>query len=453
VLLPLVITFVVPSYAASTGKVGFDYSECLFGPLKTLQVSVARINRNSGTVECNGADSAQPQQPFTWEWGDRLRSSGFFPQTHLYKDRRRNYIVTVTSHYPDGRSDTAQVPVRFVPLSPLLTRVGLPGDNRVIVPSQMPQLRPSRAPYNVSPNLTVFDDSFFQAYTRETIEYVLTVAAAIQMDLANNNVCKTDGRFEQVLLRDPTCGGMYSLWYTDPVCLGVGDYGFKGEIQWSSFFHEMGHNVTLNSPAKFHWGFRQDGPANTIYSEVMAQIFQHATAYELVNYRDKYGISRDLAFDIARSARASMYIVRRSYEDYQRNGCHFCSWNDSKTEYDDTFNTFMTIAYKFFEHAEKDQRGYRQPVKRLMAFMQRFNPEWEKGFSARSNSPQAERFRATLASAALSYAFNRDLRQEFRELLFPIDDAVFRELIASGATEKGNAAKQNAAANPPSAHR
>ena len=37
-----------------------------------------------------------------------------------------------------------------------------------------------------------------------------------------------------------------------------------------------------------------DGNANAIYSESMAQIFQHATGYEIVNNYDYYGLSEDL---------------------------------------------------------------------------------------------------------------------------------------------------------------
>lgn len=366
------------------------------------------------------------------------------------RNPHRNYIVKVTSHYPDGRTDTNEVLVCFRRATLPIGQEKIRRDVRVTIPTEKPRLRAVRAPYGVSRNLTVFDDSFFQTCARETGEYVLTLAASIQMDLANNDVCKTEGQFEQVLLRDPTTGGMYSVWYTDPVCFGVGDSAFKGDIQWSSFFHEMGHNVTLNSPAQFHWGFKQDGPANTIYSETMAQIFQHATAYEILNNRQRYEISDDLALDIARSARASMSIVRRSYENYRRNGCLFCSWNDEKTKHDDTFDTFMTIAYKFFEHAEKNQRGYRLPTKRLMAFLQQFNPAWEKSFSARSNSQQAERFRATLACAALSHSFEQDLRPEFRELRFPIDDEVYKELIA---VKKGVLAGQDASADANKPHR
>jgi len=427
----LLILLTFFSGKAFSQKMEFNYYDCLFGETGTLCVSVARIDRESGVIECNGGDTAQPAKPFSWDWGDGFRSRGFFPQTHQYRDRQRNYLVRVTSHYQNGGTDSAETIVCFHPFSPPSRRIALPGDVRVSIPRKKPGLQPVRAPYIPSPSLTVFDDSFFQICSRESAEYLLTITAAIQLDLANNNVCKTNGRFEQALLRDPASGGMYSIWYTEPIGLGAGDYAFKGDLQWSSLFHEMGHNVTLNSPAGYHWGFRQDGPANTIYSETMAQIFQHATAYELLNDSEKYGIGGDWAFDIARSARASMQIVRRSYANYRKNGCHFCSWNDKNTKNDETFDTFMTIAFKFFEHAERNRKGYRTPVKRIMEFMQRFNPEWEAGFSARKNNPRAEQFRATLSVAALSYAFNQDLRKEFLELRFPVDDDLFLKLLTA----------------------
>ena len=432
-LLPLVTAALL--CRACFGKDVFSYSECLFGRAKTLRVAASRLDPLTSSVEFDGVDTAGPSQPFEWDFGDGTTDTGWFPQQHFYEDSRRNYVVKVTAHYPDGESDAVQVAVRLGQLSLAADRPSLPRHVRVVVPQEKPPLQAVRAPYAVSPTLAGFDDSFFEACTRETVEYVLTQAAAIQLDLANNDVCGGDGRFEQALLRDAGFAGMYSIWYTDPVCFGVGDYGFKGEIKWSSFFHEMGHNVTLNSPAKFHWGFRQDGPANAVYSETMAQIFQHATAHELVNHAEKYGISEELALDIAESATDSMAVVRRSYESYRKNGSVFCSWNDAETEPDDAFDTFMTIAFKFFEHAERDGTGYREPVKRLMTFLQQFNPEWEKSFSARKNSPQAEQFRATLAAAALSRAFENDLREEFRDLLFPIDDETFERLMAPVAAK------------------
>jgi len=423
------LVLVAPLCTASQALERFNYTDCLFGGPKPLHVELIGIDRESGVVECNGFDPGQPLEPFAWDWGDGTSSSGFFPQAHVYENRERNYVIQVTAHYRDGTRDTAEVLVPFGPLILPPGRPALPDNIRVSAPHNLPVLHVVRAPYGLPLNRVGFADTEFQASTRETVEYVLTQAAAIQVGFANDNVCKTDGRFDQVLLLDPEIEGMYSLWYTDPMGIKMGGHPFTGEVPWSSIFHEMGHNATLNSPTPFHWGFKQDGPANTIYSETMAQIFQHATAYELVNDKHKYGISDELALDIAQSARKTMEVVRRSYESYRNSGCRYSSWNDASTEHDDTFDTFMTIAHTFFEHAERDGMGYREPLRRLMAFLQRFNPEWEQRFSARENSPDAERFRATLMAAALSHAFKSDLRPEFRELNFPIDDAIFEGLV------------------------
>jgi hypothetical protein len=51
------------------------------------------------------------------------------------------------------------------------------------------------------------------------------------------------------------------------------------------------------------------------------------------------------------------------YEGYTRDGMPFASWNDPSTTNDETFGTFMTLAYRFCWHAEDSRRGYREPVK------------------------------------------------------------------------------------------
>ena len=222
---------------------------------------------------------------------------------------------------------------------------------------------------------------------------------------------------------------MYALWYTEPVCFAVGGDGLSRTVQWSSFLHEMGHNFTLNSPARYHYGGKIDGCANAILSETLAQIFQHATAYELVNGDKRSGLGRDIAWDIASSARASILAVRRAHERYIQSRCPFASWNDPKTPQDETFDTFMTLAYKFFVHAEKAKQGYRSPVKRMMALLQRFDADMERQYDAKHNTGQAAAFRSTLLVAALSHAFKTDLRNEFRELRFPLQDATFQRLL------------------------
>jgi hypothetical protein len=402
----------------------FNFKKYLFGPPSTLWTNVQSIDTSTGEVTVNGGDSKQPTTPFTFEWGDGTSINDWFPQSHIYQDKTRNYVVIVTSHYTDGTTDQAEAVVRFT--SPKITPISLPPDISVTVPDHMITLQ-SRL-YGLPSNLTYFDDSFFTTIPRSTIEYVLTVAALIQKDFVNGSVFLFDSKFEQVMLRDPSFNGMYSLWFTSPVSFGVGDYGFQGIIQWSSFIHEMGHNFTLNTPSNYYYGGKIDGNANAIYSESMAQIFQHATAYEIVNNSDYYGLSEDLTEDIKQSAISSIKIVRNAYENYLNAGKPFSSWNDQNTPVDETFNTFMTIAYKFFEHAENDGLGYKVPLKRMLSLLQTFDQNLAIQYDQLNNTPAAATFRSTLMVTALSYAFSKDLREEFKSLNFPIDDQLYSEL-------------------------
>ena len=291
--------------------------------------------------------------------------------------------------------------------------------------------------YGTPSSLTTFNDSSFTSIPRSTVEYVLSIAASIQKDFANDNVYSVNGGFNQVVLSDPNANGMYSLWYTSPVAFGAGNYAFQGTPQWSSFFHEMGHNMTLNSPANFHYGGNTDGCAAAIYSEAMAQIFQHATAYCLINDYQTYGLNEGLVMDIENSALNSMQIVKNSYEAYLANGKYFASYNDPSTAEDETFDTFMTIAYKFCEHAETSTLGYRTSLKRMMTLLQLFDADMAAKYDSNNNSEAAATFRSTLMVTALSYAFEQDLRPEFRDLNFPIDDQEYDILYQEASSVPG----------------
>jgi len=402
----------------------FDFKQQLFGSPSTLSASVQEINTATGHVLITGGDSECPTIPFTFNWGDGTVDEGWFPKEHTYADAARNYVVKVTAHYSGGGTNLAETVARFAP--PDIDPVALPSELAVTIPSHPVSL--SSRLYTLPNNLTYFGDSFFDVFPRASIEYVSTIAAWIQYEFANGNVFLVNNSFNQVLLRDPTAGGMYSLWFTNPVSFASGDYGFHGTLEYSSFFHEMGHNMTLNSPADYYYGGKIDGCANAIFSESMAQIFQHATAYEILNSYEKYGLSDDLMAEIKQSAISSIQVLRNAYEGYLRSGMNFRSWNDPSTTEDDTFGTFMTIAYKFCAHAEQAEQGYRTPVKRMMKLLQSFDATLEEQYDQHNNTAQADGFRATLMVTALSYAFSTDLRAEFRNLNFPINDVVYDAL-------------------------
>ncbi|MBI5838398.1 MAG: T9SS type A sorting domain-containing protein [Candidatus Eisenbacteria bacterium] len=411
----------------AAGEPAFNFSRYLFGEPATLSVMVVEKNEATGYALLNGVDTRPVTGPFTWNWGDGVVEPGWFPMTHTYEDVSRSYVCTVMASYVGGGTDSAQTVVRFAP--PSINPVPLPEETAVTIPGTVVELTSRMPGYGIPGDLQPFGDEFFTDVPRPTVEYVLSAAAAIQKDMVNGDVFLVDGGFRQVVLRDSDFGGMYSLWYTSPVSFAAGDWGFQGSIGWSSFLHEMGHNLTLNFPAGYYYGGKIDGCANAIYSETMAQIYQHATAYDLVNQGAAYGLSPDLVLDIRQNAIQTIQGVRNAYERYISTGMNFSSWNEPGSSDDETFDTFMTVAYKFCEHAENAGEGYREPAKRMMWLLAAFDGEMRDRYDQWNNTAEADTFRATLMVAAQSFAFGTDLRDEFRGLNFPVSDATYEELM------------------------
>ncbi|MBN1438443.1 MAG: hypothetical protein JW929_03455 [Anaerolineales bacterium] len=398
----------------------FSFKPYLSRTPAPLRAYVESINLDRKQVRINGADDNRPTKPFSFDWGDGKTDKSFFPAIHVYADASRNYIVRIESG-----AHTFSVSVVFVPVS--LSSAPLPDIVRVSIPDAAISLESRLYPIG---DYSYFDDSFFTRMSRRNIEYLLWIGAAIQFDLVNQDVFLVDGRFQQVVLRDPYAGGgMYSLWFTSPVALTSGDYGFTATPQYSSFFHEMGHNFTLNSPADYHYGGKIDGNANAIFSETMANIFAHATAFEILNHTGEYGIDPILALDIQNSAVSSIDVTRWGFYNYLARGKQFHSWDYPNTQPDDTVETFLTLAYVFCLHAEESDGGYRIPAQRMMRLLQKFNPAWQSLYSPHANSLQAESFRATLMVAAMSYGFAADLREEFRNLNFPVSDDYYASIM------------------------
>jgi len=408
----------------------FNYKKYLFDPPPTLSIIIASIDRNTGYVKIDGVDFGNISDPFMWEWGDGITENGWFPMEHTYAAVSQNYTLRVVANYIGGLKDTAEMFIRFVP--PSVVPITLSDTIAVHIPNNSTLLDTMGTRlYSPPPTLTFFNEIFFPIIPRPTLEYVLTASAEIQRDFVNNNLFLVYGKFEQYMFRDSTFNGGYSLWSTNPVAFGVGDVLMNMSIDYSSLFHEMGHNTTFNTPADFYYGGNTDGNAYAIYAESLAQIFQHSTGYEIVNNYDHYGLSEDLMIEIKQEVVRTIKFVRGKYDQYLIDGKPFASWNDPSTPENETFLTFMTIAYKFCEHAENSGQGYLLPTKRMMTLLQGFCQDWADRYDRLHNTAEADTFRSTLMVTALSYAFSTDLRSEFRDLNFPVDDQIYEELYNS----------------------
>lgn len=417
----------------------FDYKSDLFDPVATLLINVKSVDLKTGEVLVTAMDTRAPKDGLLYDWGDGCLERGYYHKTHRYKDKAKNYCLTVTAQYPTHKGEI-QALIRFVPV--VIKPLVLSGASSVEIPDHslqlLSRLQNHEGWHSVRGRLSYFDDSFFNLTSRATAEYILSVASGLFYDLFDGDVVKENGSFKQVLLRDPKFKLMYALWYARPVAIVSGNYGFGGVIQYSSFFHEIAHNYVLNFPTDYYYGDKIAGPGSGFFSETMSQIMQHVVAYEIVNHYDRYGLSEDVAFDIKRRAINTMRNIRQGYEKYKAQGMRFCSWNDQESGPSEMeSDTYMTIAYIFFVHAQNSGQDYLGSLKKMVAFLRAFNEDIMRKYDAGHDTTQASAFRATYMVAALSYVFCEDLRGEFRNLNFPIDDAAYIELLSRFERQKG----------------
>jgi hypothetical protein len=311
--------------------------------------------------------------------------------------------------------------VEFVPLTYTFSRrADIPF--RVTMPPGGATLTSTMSGYSPPGGISGFDDTEL-GNLRHPLEYALDVGAYLQADFCNQNLDLAVGNL-QVVLKQTAFQGAYSLWYTNPMALVCHpNYLLNGPPDVSSLYHEMGHNLSLNSPAQFRLGGKIDGDMNAIVSETLAQIFQHATAYVVLNHPTKYGIAEELVSTLRSKAVKAFGVTARAYRDFVDAGCPYSTYNAPGGD-DETFGTFMTVAFKFVEKAEAIG-DFRTPTKRMMALLQTFREADRVRYQEAPN----EAFRASLLVAALSYGFNLDLRAEFRAMNFPVSDAIYAELM------------------------
>lgn len=269
------------------------------------------------------------------------------------------------------------------------------------------------------------------SHKREAIEYALSVAYLVQADFCMDAWDKRAGE-SMVLLRQTHFFGCCSHWYTTPMSFSCHPLYFQGDIDFSSLFHEMGHNFTLNFPDQFRIGGKTDGPTNGIMSEFLANVFQHATVHEILAHPRQYGLSSHLGALVKRSGEMTLRTAKAGYDALSRDPGVYTTYDAPDTPMDEAMSTFLAAAFVFEQHAK--QRGeYRHTVRRLMTLLRHIQPEDVSPF----RDPHNEPFRASLMAAMQSYAHQEDMRQELRSLGFPVDDGIFERFMARGHFTEG----------------
>jgi len=413
----------------------FNYSAALAGEPLSANVTLA-----GSAVSVNGVDTDRPTTPFTFSWGDGATSQGFFPLTHTYLNTNQNYIITVTSHEATGLSYTYQVPVTFT--TPVVSQTLDTTLTPVVFPQSLATIHAIQGGFGLT---TAPGSANWQPFTNfgpdgeSTIEYVLSVAAnvAFRMDNSVENLHGAN-TFQIDIVDDTSTSGsqyLYTDWFATPIVIAAGQSALfispDNTPTWDLIFHEIGHAVDLNSPSQFPLGAAVTGPANAIVSETLGSILQFSIAYDLINNAQQYGIPPEISLQIQDNALGNLSNLVNSYQAYINTGMHYTSWNSTGAAglADPTFLTEQTLAYVFIQQAEQAGEGYVTPVSRMMHLLEQLNSNDVANYSPQADSPPAETYRSTLMIAALSYAFNEDLRPEFAALNFPISNTEYNDLI------------------------
>jgi hypothetical protein len=430
----LVLVLLAPLPGAAQSKPASCYSSLLSGAPPTLSAYVQSVNSN-GTVGVNGVDTAQPTTPFEFAWGDGDTTSGFFPQQHVYANATENYVVAITATENNGTSQKYSVPVFFI--SPNVTKKLFPGISFQI-PSSPVQFQ-SHWPGATPPtDVTEFPNSSFPLYSRTATTNILQAVSSIDYTFANRNSFLVNGQFSIDMLEITDFSGGASYWYTTPMSVGYGSSILNAPIAWYILLNEIGKDTTLNTPTRLTYGGNTNGAASEIYSETMGDIFSYASGCQLVSNASTYGLDPVVAVDIGNNMLSGAAALQQAYNNYVAAGAPFSSWNPGGGGPDPTLGTISALAWKFIQHAEQQGQGYQVPAQRMMNLLQLFNSSMLASYDPSENTESASTFRSTLMVTALSYAFSEDLRSEFQDLNFPIDNQTFEQLyeMATGGGAK-----------------
>jgi hypothetical protein len=442
----LILALACASYGAAQTKspetgTASCYSSLLSASPPTLSANIESQNNANGAVEVNGVDTAEPTTPFQFAWGDGATTSGFFPQQHIYSNTSQNYEITITATENNGSIQTVSIALFFV--EPGVTAKSL-AHIFFEIPSKTVTFGSHWTGSSPPTDVTEFPNSAFPVYSRADVTDTLKAVSSIDYTFANKNTFLINGVDKIYMLEVTDYGGGVSYWFTTAMSVGYGAPILNAPIGWFILFNEIGKDTTLNTPMSLTYGGNTDGNASEIYSETMGDVFSYASGCQLVSNPSTYGLSSLVALDIGNNMLTGAAALQQAYNNYVSAGAPFSSWNPYNGEPDPTLGTVSTLAWKFIEHAEQQDEGYEIPVQRMMRLLQLFDSSMLASYAPTENTEAAATFRSTLMVTALSYAFSLDLRNEFANLNFPIDNPTFEQLyeMATGGGAKVSPVKE-----------
>lgn len=392
-----------------------------------------------------------------WGWGDGAREEGWFPKPHQYTNAGM-YRIQVTAEGLFGRTER-EIFVTVPPSPPKLI-LGQPLINGLLVTVNGFVQGANKLTWNwgdgsaeetrwFPASHTYAQKGIYKinvhAFTGDgSLEKTILIAIPRQSELvtlkgkysgfydfprqffeesivpARQILCVTDGQYQSlkkmhngIAPYDFTKITYKSSVYgaTTPDGIVLGDAAFPGlnagNPRWEVMAHEQGHNF-FGGTSAFYYSLAAGYP-------FLQESFAVLSAF--YTYQDI--LERQKEFKIAPATVESLHYDFANGRSYQEDQYNLYVSQDAPFDIADTL-TSQALDYKMIVYGEK--HGWQNYTKFTKAFEDGMGSQFtfqDDGVSATEQS--------TYAIAALGVAFDKDFREEFKALNFPVDDGLYEE--------------------------
>ena len=316
-----------------------------------------------------------------WVWGDGQVEDRWFPASHVYA-RQGRYSVTVTSWQSDGRSTSRSV---IVPVGP---------------PVATSQLVTRNGTFS---GFQDFPDTFFQQ-SKVPSQDVLKVTDAQYLSLKKMHNGISPYGFCTIEYEASAYG------FTTPTGLKLGNAAFPalngGNPPWQIMAHEQGHNF-FGGTSAFYSSIAVPFP---FLQESLAVAGSFYVYRDLIDNKDVYAISDQAADSLVLDFTNGRKYQETMFNRYVAEGKRF-----------DVTQVLTSQALDFKMITYGELYGWQNMERLARAFENNLGARFS--FQADGSSPVEQ---STYIIAAMGAAFGKDFRTEFRDLNFPIDDALYQ---------------------------
>ena len=236
---------------------------------------------------------------------------------------------------------------------------------------------------------------------------------AYQIEFELSGVYPFHGKKKGAIIYDPTINWAHSgLWVGLPIHFGKGWFA-EGNAPWFGFFHEMGHDFQTGAIKKFSDLTVHQDTGIPIYSglvEGFASIAHFYAGYVFEKSKDHRGINLNAYQAMMRDVKERRNKYLQAMNLYEESGAPFNRINPDMVD-----GMLIQIC---------DKHGWAK-LSNFFRYFHDDGPLTENIINKANNEKQ----RITIIIAALSAAMEFDLKSQFQQWNFPINDQYYETIL------------------------